>query len=713
MKSPRATKKLNLFKTGGLITVLIILLLLTPRVLAVTGVEDYTAPSLGGLLGFIGDVTGTVVGWVVYVFNYIVATIFGVFIAIITYFIEVVLQYNYNIVNSRLVTIGFGITLAIANLGFVLAIIIIAIATILRRQTYGIKEVLWKLVAAAVLVNFSLAIAGTILTFSNTLTSYFLNSFNPAGTGSSFGAFANAIAGAFAPQKVFLAMDQGATVKKCVKSRQEYKPGMSQPVTICEQEENENAGNLIDPNKIKNAAGATKTFGGILVPLLNLFFPTIFLIIAVIAMAALWIMLLIRYVFLGILLILMPLAWLLWIFPLTKGQWQKWWDEFIRWTFFAPVVVFFIYLAILTAGGMAGQGVVIDEQGAAAQISKVIGTTRGLSPSIETMLQMAMLTAMLVAGLIIANKMGIMFAGAAVGAATAVGMGFGAWVGRRGKQLGGATLDTLRARKAAERLQRVGAGRGAVGKLLTLPVRYAGRGIEAIAVATRESLVKDAMKRLAGKTTGELSHNMSTFTAPERMAALEMLRQSGDVFDASKTGGVKEVFSRYVDQNLYKRYGQQNYYDNLTKGKGAMANPEAIQAAIIGDLKKLDDALKGIIPSITKSHIGDNKNLNDIFAGKTDEEKLLNKYQIRNLLTSNFALISSIIPKLNSSSRNNFQKLTYEALEELLNEKRIEGKDYDDLKKEFGGIMLNNTRGLIVEAGVPPTAPTATPTAGT
>src|SRR3989338_1738048 len=195
-------------KITGLVSVFLIFFLLTPEqthalaaipIVAITAAAGFLMPSM------FGGILGSVIAWIVYVINYIIATIFGVFISIIAWFIGIVIQINTNIVNTPIVQNGFSITLAVANLGFVMAIIVIAIMTILRYETYALKKTLWKLVAAAILVNFSLVIAGAILNFADNLTLYFLNGFNqgcttgtstgvPGFTNSPFDCFATSVA---------------------------------------------------------------------------------------------------------------------------------------------------------------------------------------------------------------------------------------------------------------------------------------------------------------------------------------------------------------------------------------------------------------------------------------------------------------------------------------------------------------------------------------
>ncbi len=143
---------------------------------------------------------GEMVGWILYAVMYLASYIGGVAVSVLGWATGVVLDMGLHITNSDPVNAGFPITLAIANLGFVLAIIMIAIATILRNQTYGVKTFLYKVVVMAVLVNFGLVIAGGLVNISDSMTTYFLNSIT-GGEGSS--GFASRMMGAFQPQQLF------------------------------------------------------------------------------------------------------------------------------------------------------------------------------------------------------------------------------------------------------------------------------------------------------------------------------------------------------------------------------------------------------------------------------------------------------------------------------------------------------------------------------
>ncbi len=615
---------------------------------AVGGVAAVVAPAATKFAGnAVGAFAGVVIGWIVFVINYVVAFIFGIAVGILAWFISIVLQLNTNITHSNIVLSGFNVTLALANLGFVLAIIVIAIMTILRYETYSLKKTLWKLVAAAILVNFSLVICAAILNFADTLTLYFMTAFNPAGGGgSSFDSFATSLAGAFRPQSIFLNL-------------------------------NAQGGQTFDAANFDKFAGAGTSFVPTLVALMNLFFPTLFLIVSVIAMAGLFIMLLIRYVYLGILIILMPLAWLLWIFPVTSGQWHKWWSKFIQWTIFAPVVMFFLYLALMTLGGASANQVsnptsFFSGLGITADMNSPIGgfvstSLGGASPSFGTMflgsfLQMVMMVAMVFAGLFMAQSMGIMFADTTMKGMKAVTSGFGRLVGRKGLQTAGMAMNKLKVREGAQKLQQTqfGKGRGRIGRALGAVANYGtgwlGRGMENVTVGTREDLVKDAKKRLAEKTDDQLANNRSTYNAHERVAADQLLFERGALEKVRNEEDLEPDFKAFNQGGSLAKMQKQGQFAN---NKILEALPEAMK----GNLTELNLALKEFIKTLSKSDISSNKQLNDIFSGgkfmgrDADHMKVLNQAMIKEMAINNPQLIAAIIPKLKGEALENFQKL--------------------------------------------------------
>lgn len=235
-------------------------------------------------------------------------------ITLVTYLTVFALDLNDSLLSSDILKTGMAITTSLANLGFIFLLIIISIATILRRQSYGIKQLLAKLIIAALLVNFSFVIAGAILNFSSVFTRYFLSIMPGAGGGIDF---ANTIAIAFNPQAFTI--------------------------------------NFVnDPTLAKKVSAVTSNILSIEFQLMaDSFFSIFFSLAILIVITALALMLFIRYIYLFILLILMPLAWVTWIAPTTSSLWKEWWDKFIKWAFFPPILMMFLYIAFQTTHNLS------------------------------------------------------------------------------------------------------------------------------------------------------------------------------------------------------------------------------------------------------------------------------------------------------------------------------------------------------------------------
>lgn len=238
-----------------------------------------------------------------------------------------------NLYNSPTVQIGFSVALSIANLGFVLGIIVIAIATILRSESYGIKQVLWKLIAMAILVNFGLVLTGPIVGLADNFTGYFLQASGGASN------FANNLTTAFAPNGFNgapqITSNQQGAINQAACNALGGGIGGSFASWIC--------------TKVSNVAAGGDTSGAsdFMRAITSGAFSAAFIGITAFTFIIIGIMLFIRYLYLVFLLILLPLAWLTWIFP-KFNYFSKWWGLFLKWTFFPAVSLFFIYLATQT-----------------------------------------------------------------------------------------------------------------------------------------------------------------------------------------------------------------------------------------------------------------------------------------------------------------------------------------------------------------------------
>lgn len=295
--------------------------------------------------------------------GYAIAYITGLLIAWAAYFIQIMVNLSVTIIQSPVVAQGFKITLNLTNLGFVLAVIFIAFITIFRLQGYETKKLLKNLVIAAVLINFSFTFAGLIMDGSNIFGKFFISA--SLGEGNS--------------------NVEGLTM---------------------------NLANALNAHKLNNTPPAADTLSATagtadayLKTIASISLMVLFNSMIVITFFTIAGMMLVRYIALSILLIIMPFAWLCWIFPGLAGNWKKWWNEFVKWNIFFPVLMFFIYLSLLTSNEIGktitGNSAGLTTAGAASTL-----TTFG-TDAIVGIAQGVVQVALLFGGLVIAQKMGI------------------------------------------------------------------------------------------------------------------------------------------------------------------------------------------------------------------------------------------------------------------------------------------------------------------
>ncbi len=322
------------------------------------------------------------------VIAYLINFIAGIVAMLGAFFLGVMINMNADVTgNNALVTVGWTIMRDVTNLGFVLVIITIGIATILRFKTYGMQALLPKLIAAAILVNFSLTIGNVIINFSQIMTNFFYQKISAdAGPG-----LTNIITAAFGPQRLLM--------------------------------EDENP---IPPDPEEEAGGIARFGAAFLTSLGGIFFSIIFTFLMAFILLVYAGMLFTRYLYLSFLLLLSPIIWLFWVVPAFSSYWSKWWSKFFSWTFFAPASAFFLYLALTAAENLSKAPLEVGSD------------LLGLGGAMRNGAQMAVLGGLLIGGLIAAQQLGIAGAAGAIGLAKNVGkktagyMGNKTWEGAKG-----------------------------------------------------------------------------------------------------------------------------------------------------------------------------------------------------------------------------------------------------------------------------------------
>lgn len=114
----------------------------------------------------------TVLSWIAWAFIQLFGLLLTLFIAILVN----VAKFN-NIINVPTVIQGWVIIRDLCNMSFILILLIIAFATILRQENFSAKKLLPKLLIMAVLINFSRTIFGLLIDASQIVMLTFVNGF--------------------------------------------------------------------------------------------------------------------------------------------------------------------------------------------------------------------------------------------------------------------------------------------------------------------------------------------------------------------------------------------------------------------------------------------------------------------------------------------------------------------------------------------------------
>lgn len=316
---------------------------------------------------------------------------------------------------NKFVQTGWTTMRDLTNMLFILVMLGIALDYILFNSV-GVKRALPRLLLVALLVNFSLPIAGVVIDFANVFTAFFMQQAGGA-------QFTETMASKLGLANIF-------DIKFAASFSQQGVVG-----TIAGAE---------------NGALATTIF--------SIFYilGTLFVFLALAAMFF------IRYFYLSVLLIVLPLVLVASILPQFGSHYRKWVDKFISWTMFAPAASFFLYLSM----------VFLDQQiGAFKGITGSSGWLASLGAQITTFIFAWML---MVTSLFTANKMGI------AGASTAIATWSKGTKWARGQAWGATKAGTAAAGrriKADEQVEKLAQGLRnipALGGVLSSGVRSMG-----------------------------------------------------------------------------------------------------------------------------------------------------------------------------------------------------------------------------------------------
>lgn len=213
----------------------------------------------------------------------------GRFLTQIILFFIFIFQYN-DFIKAPAVVQGWSVVRDLCNMFFVVILLVIAFATILRVESYHYKKLLPRLVIMAILINFSKTICGLFIDFGQVVMLTFVKG------------FANAAGGEL------------TSVLGLEKILQLYQ----------ETDQTVNFTTL-----------ATSYIMGL-----------IFIVIALMVVLVMLIILVMRIIMLWLLVILSPLAFLLHTFPGGQKYASQWWSDFSKYIIIGPVMAFFFWLSL-------------------------------------------------------------------------------------------------------------------------------------------------------------------------------------------------------------------------------------------------------------------------------------------------------------------------------------------------------------------------------
>ncbi len=484
--------------------------------------------------------------------GYIIAYIGAVLIAFASACLQFAAGLNQNVLSVTLnpiVGIGWDVVRDVANLGFVLVIIIVAIGTMLRLPSYQAKKLLPRLIAAAIIVNFSFAIASVFVNFGNTLGSFFLS----RATGNGAFSIANTIVGAFNPQKFMLQIDQ-------------------------------QSGNPIPPNPEVEQGGLTTFSAATLVSIASIIFVAVFSFLMAFVLLAMALMFIMRFLHITFLVIISPIIWLFWVIPPLSTQFNKWWNSFLKWVFFAPTASFFIYLSLISLQRMNAVGSTFL-QGIPVSVFSVFGSTLG--GVLILGLQMIVIGGLLVGGIIVAQSMGIAGAAGAMSILNKTKGSVQAWAGRKGRQAATAPLRVDTGKKVTDWMQ--AEGKGSFGKLIHNPLTQQIGAVASRFAATGEKLPSQAKSRVdAFGSDARAAKAYHTLDAPGKIALVEKLTKNNSM-NLLPQSAKEDLLKDEQSRKLFERYDKKKAFGDAEKGLGI--NVETYQA-IQGNKSTRETALK-------------------------------------------------------------------------------------------------------------------------
>jgi hypothetical protein len=478
----------------------------------------------------------TVVGWIL---SPIIA-LFGKLVVLLLDILVSIAQYN-DFINSTAVSYGWVVVRDLCNMFFVLILLIIAFASILRIESYNLKTWLPKLIIMAVLINFSKLICGVLIDFTQIVMLTFINAVKD-------------IAGGNLTEML----------------------GINKILTA-------------DPEGSGGEITKSSIVGSLILAL-------VMVIIATVVILSMLVMLVMRIIMIWIYVVLSPLAYLLASFPQGAQYSQRWWSDFSKNLIIGPVVAFFLWLSFASLGSVEGSAQIksqmmantnVEEQGLGDDANEsAVAATMTEAGSKENMIVFIISIGMLLGGLMIANEIGGMAGkamGKAVGKMQSIGTGALKMTGKGLKRATGVeraqnawksykqAKESKRGELAQQDAKLIAKGVGGAKKVATTPLNIAGKGLGQLAKSKmfggvsqkaidkkREEIEKEKSEKIELE---ELKVKIEDFEKnPDVMKIEEKKREEADIARRFERRDINQDQAEEELRDLNERYNNDEEY---------------------------------------------------------------------------------------------------------------------------------------------------------
>lgn len=514
---------------------------------------------------------------------------------------------------------GWKLTRNFFNLFFIFIILVIAIAVILQISNYGSKEIIFRLVGVAILINFSFFMTQQIINLTNSVALYFYNPYRTEGLATIFYTKLD-------PQKIvtgytidpnFIFSKLGDVsfvdelneedLKKVVTQIENIKgksrmiiddacyPKGSQPTT----EEGETSDRILKPNiepckrAVKEVLSGDYPEAQILktqmaqilasseIHLTSIIITALGGIVVVLTAAfilfAAAIMFMMRTVILWVLMMLAPFAFISYILPMTQSYSRQWWTRLFKEAFFAPTMMFMFYIVVMIINSDFLKKFAFSKSDNTALGSSFIFNYYLVSQYIFLLILLAMsLTvarSMGATGAGIAIKYGEKLRGFALGQAGRAGMYPARLAGRAALRYG------------APAAEKFATAEGRIARTLRA-IPGVGRGAREVVAAERKR-VEDVKKEFSALTTKEAlgkyeeKRMRRTATREDAMALTRLLAERpGDLPELQKSGQLKNIHNNFVGLGIMEDAQKiETYAPSLVSQRMKGKKPEEIEQA--------------------------------------------------------------------------------------------------------------------------------------